>query len=235
MIRFTGRSRLRVYMPLKPIKYGFKAYVLTEATTGFVLNWSLYEGKKSTLVNTVQNLTTPFEKKGYIIAMDRFYTTIDVVNHLSDNGFGVFGAITKNRARLSPNIEEKTKALEKGQALFYYSNDKKLLMTIWKDSKVIHLVSNRGNSVMAKVERKCKAKGTNEEGVNVEEITCPKNIKLYSNYARGVDYMDQRISYYLPEVRSRKWYMPILLHMEFQFAYYFVMIFIEEIFIFRVF
>ena len=36
MIKFNGRSKYKVYMPQKPIKYGFKAYVLAEATSGYV-------------------------------------------------------------------------------------------------------------------------------------------------------------------------------------------------------
>ncbi len=34
MIKYKGRSKIKVYMPLKPIKYGFKAYVLAEANSG---------------------------------------------------------------------------------------------------------------------------------------------------------------------------------------------------------
>ena len=31
-------------MPLKPIKYGLKAFLLCESETGFVLGWQLYTG-----------------------------------------------------------------------------------------------------------------------------------------------------------------------------------------------
>ena len=44
MIRFNGRSKMKVYMPLKPIKYGFKTYILSEAKTGYVMSWKLIEG-----------------------------------------------------------------------------------------------------------------------------------------------------------------------------------------------
>jgi len=42
MIAFKGRSKDKIYMPLKPIKFGLKAYVLCESNTGFVVNWSLH-------------------------------------------------------------------------------------------------------------------------------------------------------------------------------------------------
>jgi len=41
IIPFCGKHSWKLYMPNKPIKYGFKAYVLTEAKSGFVLNWQL--------------------------------------------------------------------------------------------------------------------------------------------------------------------------------------------------
>jgi len=67
MIRFNSRSKLKVYMPLKPIKYGFKAYVLTEASTSFMLNWKLHEGKKNTLINIIDELGLHYPKKKIVL------------------------------------------------------------------------------------------------------------------------------------------------------------------------
>jgi len=212
MIKFNGRSRLVVYMPLKPIKYGFKAYTLTESSSGYVLNWILHEGKKNTLVNIVRSLTNLYEGKGYIISMDRFYTTLDAVKNLLDQNFHVFAAITQTRARLTVEMKDLAKKLKRGEALFYCSNDRKLLLTIWKDSKVVYLVSNRGDDSMGTTERRCKSPTPNSNQIEKNIITRPNNMRQYSLYACGVDYMDQRISYYLPEICSRKWYMPLMLH-----------------------
>ena len=68
MIRFNRRSKLIIYIPLKPIKYGFKAYLLPKASSGYVLQWCLHEGKKSLLVEIIQKLTQGFEGKGYTVA-----------------------------------------------------------------------------------------------------------------------------------------------------------------------
>jgi len=53
MIAFNGRSSLKVYMPLKPIKYGLKAYVLCESSTGYMINWQLYTGKIKKTENNI--------------------------------------------------------------------------------------------------------------------------------------------------------------------------------------
>ena len=167
MIKFNGRSKFKVYMPLKPVKYGFKAYVLTEASTGYLLNWSLYEGEKSSLVDIVSNLASPFAKNGYTIAMDRFYTTLETISTLSELGFRVFGMITKNRARLTENITLSSKKLHRGNALFYCSNDKKTLLTIWKDTKLVHLVSNFGDNTFGETQRRIKARDSDLSEITV--------------------------------------------------------------------
>ena len=46
MIPFKGRSTLKQYMPLKPVKQGFKVCVLADATLGYVSNLEVYTGKK---------------------------------------------------------------------------------------------------------------------------------------------------------------------------------------------
>lgn len=44
-IAFKGRSTLKMYNPKKPDKYGYKAFVLSEASTGYVVRWTMYTGQ----------------------------------------------------------------------------------------------------------------------------------------------------------------------------------------------
>lgn len=46
MVKFKGRSSLKQYMPLKPIKRGFKVWVAACANTGYCLSMSVYTGKE---------------------------------------------------------------------------------------------------------------------------------------------------------------------------------------------
>ncbi len=39
MIAFNGRHYDIVYMPLKPIKYGFKIFIASESSTGYVFSY----------------------------------------------------------------------------------------------------------------------------------------------------------------------------------------------------
>ncbi|PIK50707.1 putative piggyBac transposable element-derived protein 4-like [Apostichopus japonicus] len=47
MIAFKGRSSLKQYMPLKPIKRGFKVWVIACAVTGYCLVTDVYTGKSA--------------------------------------------------------------------------------------------------------------------------------------------------------------------------------------------
>ena len=44
MIGFKGRLGFIQYMPKKPTKWGMKAFVLSDALTGYKYNWHLYTG-----------------------------------------------------------------------------------------------------------------------------------------------------------------------------------------------
>ena len=44
MIGFKGRLGFIQYMPKKPTKWGLKAFVLSDADTGYMYNWHLYTG-----------------------------------------------------------------------------------------------------------------------------------------------------------------------------------------------
>lgn len=46
MISYQGIHRLKVFMPRKPTKWGFKAFVLSEASSGYLCNMILNEGHK---------------------------------------------------------------------------------------------------------------------------------------------------------------------------------------------
>ena len=45
MIKFTGRSSLKQYMPMKPIKRGIKVWVLGDSSNGYFCNFQVYTGK----------------------------------------------------------------------------------------------------------------------------------------------------------------------------------------------
>ena len=47
MVLFKGRSSLKQYMPLKPVKKGYKVWRLCDATNGYAYNFQVYTGATS--------------------------------------------------------------------------------------------------------------------------------------------------------------------------------------------
>lgn len=59
MIGFKGRLIFIQYLPNKPTKWGMKAYLLADSSTGYVWNWRLYTG----ISHHYHNGTIPEGKK----------------------------------------------------------------------------------------------------------------------------------------------------------------------------
>ena len=67
------------YMPVKPNKWGLKAWGLADAKTGYMCNWQLYLGEEPGIVRDlpvaqglVLDLTLPYCDKGHVVYMDIF-------------------------------------------------------------------------------------------------------------------------------------------------------------------
>ena len=69
MIPFKGRSSMKQYMPLKPVKRGFKFWMLADAHTSYFSYFDVYTGNKSDTVqqglgaSIVKTLCKPIEHR----------------------------------------------------------------------------------------------------------------------------------------------------------------------------
>jgi len=168
---------VKVYMPSKPIKFGFKVYLMTDAVNSYVLNWILHERSNESLVSLLQRVTERFDNRGFIIAMDRFYSSIDVIKDLTRRGFGVYATIKKNRVRANQEMKNEFKRLKQGKSSFYIFEDEKILLTCWKDSKLLLLISNTGDDNLVNVTRNKNIKQDGNINYRRTEVECPENIK----------------------------------------------------------
>jgi hypothetical protein len=89
MIAFTGRTTMKQYMPLKPIKRGFKVWVLARSVTGYMYSFDIYTGKapggETTLglgENVVLLLTRALEGLGYCIFFDNFFSSLPLMQNV---------------------------------------------------------------------------------------------------------------------------------------------------------
>ena len=204
MIKFRGSHPARQYLAQKPIKQGFKAFVIACATTGYVLKIHIYAGKKHYpehgLTNIiVQDLAQNYLLKFYYIITDSYFSTYQVSSALLRQHTYFIGKIALNRLGIYSrdiNVSDEGIGTIKTSPILDSS------ITGWKCG-----TGKKPNSVQyflsTGVDASASAKKQRKDGKNLVEISTPEVASLYYKYFRGVDYMDQAICYYRSDIRSR--------------------------------
>ena len=99
----TRTSRYQVLMPDKPIKMGLKVHALADAGTGYCLNLLPHSGAeqltsgRTATVHYVMKVAGPYLNTGRVLFMDRWYSSLSVMNNLMENNTYMTGTIMKNR------------------------------------------------------------------------------------------------------------------------------------------
>lgn len=232
MVPFSGRHKLVQFMPLKPIRYGFKAFLLCEAASGYVLRWKLYTGELKdpnygSTYRIVREMCEQIEGEGHILYMDRYYSGLQIVTDLKRLGIGACGTLQINRAQLTESLKKQIESLKDRETL-YLKSENGLLLSCWKDSRIVVVISNfhgveqslvtrnlrkkDKQKLEKEIEQKKKNNKTNSGLTFKEEVNIPISIKDYNNNMAGVDLFDQKASYYGIQLSSRRWYMKIFFH-----------------------
>ena len=80
---------MRQYMPLKPVKFGLKLWVLADSLNGYTYGFDIYTGKKGEPLHeqglgytVVMKLASPLLEQEYNFYFDNFYTSPAIINNL---------------------------------------------------------------------------------------------------------------------------------------------------------
>ena len=186
MIAFKGRLSFLQYLPKKPHKWGMKAWVLADSSTGYTWNWKLYAGKEGGQVEkglahrVVLELADDdrLQHKGHVIVTDNFYSSPALFRDLLSRGFGACGTARKDRRGIPPSV--RTANLQRGEVVS--SRDDGILSLKWKDKRDVMMLSTyHDTSMISKSRRSRRAAG------GVEAIDKPKVVEDYNLNMGGVD------------------------------------------------
>ena len=103
MIKFQGRSSLKQYMAMKPIKRGIKVWVLADGVSGYFSRLEVYSVKQTNHVETglgsrvLKSLTTDFHGKYHHVIFDNYFTGYNLLEDLLE--VGVYGCGTARKDR----------------------------------------------------------------------------------------------------------------------------------------
>ena len=193
MIKYTGRISFLQYVRNKPVKLGFKVFILSDAISAYVYNWRFYTGKENNartfnlsqqiVMNPIQGL----ENRNHHIYFDSYYSSIPITRELAIKGFGCVGTINKSRRLIPPAIKDPQR-LQEGETVFRKLGNTVLL--VYKDKKVARFI-------------------TSIHGRQLSQSGRPQIVEDYNRFMRGVDKGNQHSSYYHPNHKSMKWWKAI--------------------------
>jgi hypothetical protein len=145
------------------------------------------DGSDYNVLRVVRTLSMPYEGQGHVLFMDEYYNTIGVFVYLLKVNIFECGTFMKNRLRLDNELFRKLDALEHRNSLFFTDINKGMLITCWKDRKMVTLVSTYHNNQIVEEYEKYYENGKVEK----TKFNIPLAVKDYRKYMGGVDLYDQ--------------------------------------------
>ncbi|XP_046981064.1 piggyBac transposable element-derived protein 4-like [Schistocerca americana] len=190
MVAFKGRSTLKQYVPMKPVKRGYKVWCLADASTGFIINFDIYTGKRDTNDTSeftlgeevVLTLTKAMDGSKRLVAFDNYFTTVRIIEELQSHGLYGIGTVHPNRKDLPDMLKTNSKL---SRQEFEFSVRSCVAAVKWQDSKPVCILSNYHNPKhVTTVLRR------NKDGSR-SELFCPLAVAEYNKIMGGVDRFDQ--------------------------------------------
>lgn len=217
MVKYYGRHPSKQFIQGKPIRMGFKNWVLA-SSTGYCYKFDTYSGKSkdntekkdplgSSVVKTL--LTCVQHPKDHIVFFDNFFTNYDLLVYLKETQFRATGTMRQNRTKKCPLVEYKNmKKKLRGEYDYYFDKSNEILIAEWKDNNVVIVGTNYSD-----VEPMAKVKRWSNEAKKKIDIKQPNLISEYNSGMGGVDLHDQSINLYRIAIRGKKFWWILFTNM----------------------
>ncbi|KAM7298741.1 piggyBac transposable element-derived protein 3-like [Ixodes scapularis] len=214
MISFTGRCPMKQYMPAKPNPWGIKLWGRA-GSSGFLYQFDVYQGqaKQHYLFGLGGDVTLRMceflpQQKGYKIAADNYFTSLDLATELSKRGLGFVGTIRRNRLK-DCRLKSENDLKKEGRGAFDYAVDnlKNIAVVRWYDNRAVTLVSNYVSAEPVGTVRRWDKK--EKKFIQVPQ---PGIVATYNRFMGGVDLLNYLIELYMFPIKSRRWYLYLFYH-----------------------
>lgn len=147
MVKFKGVTLLKQYMPMKPVKRGYKIWTRADSATGYVFEFDVYTGKrddKTTEVglggNVVKRLTKKLIDEGYQghNTFEKFFSSYEIMQYLYDKGIYATATVVnrKDLPYLYKN-NNKGKKLKLDQGEMKWRTKENVAFVSWQDISVL--------------------------------------------------------------------------------------------------
>ena len=198
------------YLPLKPIKRGYKVWCLCDPITGYLFSYQIYlqneetSGKEIPLGDRVVfDLISSHNLQGNHLYFDNFFTSLRLLENLKLQNIKASGTIRPDRAGIPSDFAKKNR-MQRGDCKSIITSNS--IVFIWMDIKHVFLASNyhKDNEAVSRSRRLQNGQRTT--------IACPTAIQDYNQFSHGVDLFNQRISCYNLDRKSKRNWLRILIY-----------------------
>ena len=205
LVPFRGRCGFIQYMPKKPVKYGLKFWILSDASSRYVLSINLYTGRENNTTtknlssDVVLNLVDQLRvnvKQGRCVTFDRYFTNLALSNELLARSMTCVGVVDPKRSFVPNELKVRRRDLH---STWYYFCDGHMILSYQakeKQNPVILLSS---------------AHAFGEEFDDDKKLPCA--IHDYNQMKNGVDAFNRCIENHTVRRISRRWPMIVFYNM----------------------
>ena len=120
MVKFKGRSSLKQYMPMKPIKRGFKVWCRCDSHNGFTCCFQVYLGKTDSVetglgVRVILDMACDILNKGFHIYCNNFFACPELAAKLGMNKTYCIGTVRSIRVGFTKFNPTQIKGMKIGE------------------------------------------------------------------------------------------------------------------------
>ena len=191
---------MKQYLPKKPVKRGFKVWVMADSEDGYFLDVQVYVGReccsneeKGLGKRVVLKLTEPLAGRHHHVFCDNFFSSPSLFIELLSRGTYACGTVRLHRKGIP--IDLRHARLAKGEIRIRQSGN--LTITLWRDKRIVSLLSTMTQPANT-------THVTRREGNDSKSVICPTAIKTYNMQMAGVDKGDQLRKYYSVRLKCNK-------------------------------
>ena len=131
---------MKQYLPLKPVKRGFKVWAMSDATNEYMCDFDVYtgatDGREVALGGKVVLSSDSIMGRHHQLFFDNYFTSVNLLSTLLNKGTYACGTIRTNRKQYPAEISEEVKKSSRGESAFRQCGN--LVATVWKD-KVVNI------------------------------------------------------------------------------------------------
>ena len=199
-----GRSSMKQYVPKKPIRRGFKVWVVADSENGYFLDMDVYVGRPSDGVRTerglgarvVLQLTEQFRHKSHQVFCDNYFSSPELFDRLLEHGIYACGTVRCDRVEFP--LDLRGQKLQRGRHMFRQRGS--LSAIVWQDKRQVNVLSTLTTpNETVSIQRR-------EKDGTQTTLSCPTAITTYNRYMAGVDKGDQLRQYYRLRMKFMKNY-----------------------------